>query len=508
MVNVIRRFQKPLMIGITAFTIVSFIWFFNKTNITDRTNSGTVAIIYGRPVSVFQYQREGRMFELAAGLQLNDLLQGLLGRDMWMGLMFRQVSEDRAADAYALNSLILRHEAAALGVEPNDAEVDEVVKTIPVFLDHPGGTFDSQKFNEFVSTRLPPLGMSGDSLDQVVRDQVRLRKLKELVGGTVRPADSEVRAAYEEQYRKTDVSVVRLKLDDFKAAVNLTDDDLKKAFDERKDTFKTPEKRKVKYVAFQLDPKKTLPPDERKAAMEKLAEQAGDFSTKMTEKDAKFDEVAAKVGASVQETPEFAESEPPAGFDTRAAQAAFSLTKADPNSDAIVSGKRDGYYVMQLADIAEPRPLTFDEAKTQLTDTLKQERSTEAMNLKASEIRQKLDTEIKAGKSMADAAQAAGVKADPFPTFSMAERKNDSPDGNEIMSTASELRDGELSTFVATSAGGFILHVDKRLPIDEADFAKQKATVAKNLEQRQSAALFDEWMKQRRKAANVQTAQG
>jgi hypothetical protein len=210
----------------------------------------------------------------------------------------------------------------------------------------------------------------------------------------------------------------------------------------------------------------------------------------------------------VQETPEFAENEPPPGLDAQAAQTTFALTKAEPNSDAIVSGKRDGYFVLQLAEVVESRPLTFEEAKAQLTDTLKQERSTEAMNLKASEIRQKIDAEVKAGKSMADAAQAAGVKAESFPTFSMAERKNDAPDSNEVMSTASELRDGELSQFVATATGGFILHVDKRLPVDEADFEKQKPALTKNLEQRQSAALFDEWMKQRRKAANVQMSPG
>ena len=502
MVNIIRRFQQPLLIAITAFTIISFIWLFNRNSMADRYHSGNIGTIYGRGISLNQLQRSGRLFEIAAGLQMQDLVKGMLGQDAWIGLMFGQISQDKAATEFAINDLVLRHEADRLSLEPTTDEIDEAVKKLPVF-QTPQGVFDPMKFNTFTTNVLGPRGLSVEAFEDVVRDQLRVHMIKDLLAGAAQPAPAEVRSFYEERFQKTDVSVVRLKLDDFKAAVNLTDDDLKKAFEERKATLNAPEKRKVKFAAFQLDEKKPLAGAERKDALEKLAEQAGNLSAKMTEKDAKFDELAPNFGATVQESPDFAENEPPTGLDEKAAAAAFHLTKAEPNSDAVVSEKQDGYYVLQLEEITPSRPLTFDEAKAQLTDQLKQERAQEAMTLKASEIRQKIETEMKAGKSFTDAAQAAGVKAEAFPTFSMAERKNEGADANEIMNTAAELRAGEISQFVPTSTGGLILRVEKRQPIDEADFEKQKASVAKNLAQGKSDALFSEWMKQRRKEADV-----
>ncbi len=505
MVNIIRRFQQPLLIAITAFTIISFIWLFNRNSMNDRYNSGNVGTMYGRGISLNQYQRGGRLFQLAEGLQLQEFVFGLIGREMYLGYKFRQVPGDQVASEFAINDLVLRHEADRLSLEPSIDDVAEAEQKLPIF-QTPQGVFDPVKYNMFVTTSLGPLGLSVDGFDELIRDQLRLRMIKSTsIGGAAQPAASEVRSCsyYEERYQKTDVSVVRLKLDDFKAAVNLTDDDLKKAFEERKATLNTPEKRKVRFAAFQLDQKKPPTGPERKDALEKLAEQAGNLSAKMTEKDAKFDELAPKFGATVQETPEFAENEPPTGLDEKAAEAAFRLTKAEPNSDPIVSEKQDGYFILQLEEIVPSRPQTFDEAKAQLTEQLKQERAQEAMTLKASEIRQKIETEVKAGKSFADAAQAAGAKAEPFPTFSMAERKNEGADANEVMSTASELRVGETSQFVPTSTGGLVLRVEKRLPIDEADFEKQKAGVAKQLAQGKSEALFSEWMKQRRKEANV-----
>ena len=79
---------------------------------------------------------------------------------------------------------------------------------------------------------------------------------------------------------------------------------------------------------------------------------------------------------------------------SQAAAAAFHLTKAEPTSDVI--NAQNGYYVLQLSGIEEARPLTLEEAKPQLTEQLKEERAQEALNLKAAEIRAKIDAELKA----------------------------------------------------------------------------------------------------------------
>jgi hypothetical protein len=70
------------------------------------------------------------------------------------------------------------------------------------------------------------------------------------------------------------------------------------------------------------------------------------------------------------------------------------------------------------------------------------------------------------------------------------------------------MKEGELSELLPGESGGVIAHVDKRLPIDEAAFEKEKTQLAQNLQQQQDAQVFQDWLRVRRNAANVQAARG
>ena len=119
---------------------------------------------------------------------------------------------------------------------------------------------------------------------------------------------------------------------------------------------------------------------------------------------------------------DFSQSKPPEELSESSAwkftaKVVFDTLKMDqPNSDAL--GSNRGYYVLQLESITPARPLTFEEAKASLTEELKNERAKEALNLKAADIHNKIAADVKAGKSFAEATQAAGVKAEPFPPYS------------------------------------------------------------------------------------------
>ena len=229
----------------------------------------------------------------------------------------------------------------------------------------------------------------------------------------------------------------------------------------------------------------------------------------MTAKDANLEELAKKAGAAVVETPEFEASAPPKeiGASSVVAEAAFKLTNDGPNSDVITTD--GGYYVLQLASITPAKPMTLDEAKAQLTTELTNERANEALSLKGADLRKKITEAITAGKSFADAAKEAGATVEPFPAFSLAERpKGEQPDAQEVMGRAFEMGDGELSDFTPTQTGGLLIHIDKRLPVDEAGFEKEKAMIAGNLENTKKMAAFQQWLKERRVAAGFVEAKG
>jgi parvulin-like peptidyl-prolyl isomerase len=70
------------------------------------------------------------------------------------------------------------------------------------------------------------------------------------------------------------------------------------------------------------------------------------------------------------------------------------------------------------------------------------------------------------------------------------------------------MAEGDLSEFVQTQSGGVLIYLEKRLPIDEAAFEKEKANTAKQIVQGKQEALIRDWIEARRKAANLKMGVG
>ena len=490
------------MVFVTFFVIICFVWLYNSnTNPRDHSEADIAGKVYGRPVTGAEFKRMARKLNICQMLGLSQLTNGL-------GSTPRPKTRGDMEENYIWNSVVLRHEADALGIVPAEAEIVEAVQKIPVFLTTTG-VYDSTKYSQFVQMGLTPNGFTTDLLEELVGDSLRLEKIRSLLGATDKAAPGEIWAIYEQQHQKTDLSVVRLKLEDFKKEVKVSDEDVQKRFEEKKASLQHPEKRKVKVVAFTLPP--ATPPlanKDRVMALQKLADTASELAVAMTAKDAKLDEAAAKAGATVVETPEFEATAPPKeiGSATETAEAAFKLTNEEPNSDAITT--KDGYYLLQLAGITPAKPKTLDEAKQQLTSELTEERAYEALNLKGGELRKKITEAVAAGKTFADAAKEAGATVEAFPTFSLGEPKADQPDAQEIMGRSSDMAVGELSDFTPTRTGGLLIHIDKRLPVDEAGLEKEKAMITNYLEGMKKDAAFQQWLKERRIAAGFVEAKG
>jgi len=496
MISSLRKYQQPLMLVITIIIIIAFVWLWNGTSPQfggHRPGEASYRI-YDRVLQQGDVERIARRFSLASALNLNDLLVGLVGNASDQG---------QAVENFVWNSLIVEHEARRLGVAPTDSEVADAIKALPAF--QTNGQFDPMKYQEFVQEMLMPRGFTDTQVEELLRDNLRARKLMELIGATVDVTPAEFDRLYTEDAQQNEVKLIALKLEDFVATAPEPTQEQIDAYRKRHaSALVTPERRAVRFVHIGLkDEEKTLTGKERVEALQKLSDRTNDFVQALLGDGAVFEKVAGDFGLKVEKTALFSRAEPPkelAGV-PQALPQAFLLSEKEPYSDAVEAA--DGFYVLAYDSVEASRPLTPEEARPKIVENLKQEAARNALTTKANEVRTKLAEALKAGKPLTEAAAALGVTVEDFPLFSRTEFPRENPLAPRVLEAAPKLPEGGLSEALATAEGSVIVHLVRRLPVDEKKIAEARGQQLNWLRFYKQASAFQQWLQVRRKEAHI-----
>ncbi len=183
------------------------------------------------------------------------------------------------------------------------------------------------------------------------------------------------------EYRK--ITVVSMTVEDLAANIEVSDADVKKAYQDRRARFETPERRHVKQIVFPNM-------EEARAAADKLAKGTS-FEALATERGLKESDVDLGTVAKT------------AIVDRAAADAAFGL-KADETS-APVEG-RFGVVIIKVLGIEPATTKSFEEVAEQIKRELANERAkNEIVN-----VQEKVEDERLNGATLADAARKLKLK--------------------------------------------------------------------------------------------------
>ena len=505
--KLLRKHRHWLMIVI-AILAIPFVFYFVQRPDYGAMRSDQFARIYDRSISIVEAQRMARLLELAQVLGMSDLVQSLtLGAGQNQNQVFVQ---------FVLNLLVLRHEAAHLGIDPGSSEIADVVRRLPAFQGESG--FDMNKFSDFVQNALAPRGLSEEHIEQLARDELCLNQIKQLLAAGVSIPEAEIDANYARVYDKLYVSVIRLQPADFVRDIQVSDEDVQKYYEAHKGELKTDEKRKVECVSLTLsDEQKKLAGKERIETLQKLADRANDFTQALLEKGADFRQVADKFQLPARTTGDFtaAAPDPQLNINPQLGAAAFHLSMQEPNSDPIQVP--DGFYILHLAGVVEARPLTIEEAKPKIVEAIRNSRARELMSTKGAEIVHQLREVTKSGQPLEAAIQKAGVKVEEVPSFSLLDEKTEAqgkeakkepPDLSAIKDAVVFLNPGEISDLFPSDNNGLIAILEKREPSADANDPAKKAAFEKRVLNNKRQVVFLEWLRDQQQEAKVQFAKG
>jgi len=106
---------------VIAILAIPFIFYFVQRPDYGAMRSDKFARIYDRNVSMLEAQQTVRLLTLAQALGMSDFVQTLTAG--------AGQNPNQTAVQFVVNLLVLRHEAARLGIRPGYSEIAEVVRT-------------------------------------------------------------------------------------------------------------------------------------------------------------------------------------------------------------------------------------------------------------------------------------------------------------------------------------------------------------------------------------------
>ncbi|MBI5396947.1 MAG: SurA N-terminal domain-containing protein, partial [Verrucomicrobia bacterium] len=278
----IRRYQKVIWSVLAVIVIITFVFWGSQTGDDPaQRRRPSPGKIFGKAVSFNDFMRA------YWGVYLGYFLQTGQSPDT----NNRRVAAQLEQMAWMRMLQVRKVEELGLYV-PMDRAI-EFIQQSPAFRNKAG--FDAERYKQFIHGRLPGLRLTENDLLNIAREQLAIDQLKDIIASTAKVTNLEVRNAFADAGQKVAVAVVAFNSTNYTAAVKLTDKDIEDYFNKSKETYRIPDRAKVRYLKLGVDnflPKVTVTDAEVKDRYEKEKEAFTDPATKKTKPlDAVRDEI-------------------------------------------------------------------------------------------------------------------------------------------------------------------------------------------------------------------------
>ncbi len=499
MLEFFRRHRGAFLWLLTAIIIITFsVWGGWTKGARDlRDQHETVFTIYGRDVT------NGDVGQMQRQIQASMYLLQQYDFPQQLNMLSQQYSlqDGTQVDMFA-NLLVLRNEMEKNGLSVSDAEAQKELENLPVF--QTNGQFDPSKVPD-LKERLGSMGMTTGSLIEVMKDRIGLEKLRTLVSGSVSPSPLAISKSYAQQYQTVKMQTITFALEEFKKKAQVTDDEIKKYYDEKKDTYKTAAKRAA-VIAFYEKPKDNPTPGAEKdiKALKEFQKKANRFNAASMTGDNHLEFLAAADKIKPIYLAPFEQVTPPDAIKAEAnlIKAIFLHSKDGHRISDPVEGT-NGYYFFTLTSVEDPRQQELAEVKDKIKDALALQKAQEAMTKAANEARDAIVAGLKEKKKISDVAKDKKLTLADQLEFSPSAPTPGMTLGREVTEKAAGTAEGDISTTIETDVGIMLVYVQKKELRKRDDSASLKINLEQSASYREQFEVFKAWFEQRRKEANV-----
>jgi len=230
-----------LGIVVATFILLYVPSFLNPSGGTGASPTDVIATVNGRQVLVASFQR-------AYQAQVQSLRSSY--GDKFNEDMLRQLGISQNIVQQLVDQEAVLAEADRLGLTVSDSELGERIVRIPGFQEN-GHFVGDARYRQILQMQRPPLRPS--EFESEMRDELTAEKLQAAVTGWVRVSDAEVAQEYRRRNEKVKLELAVFTANQFRTGIQPTDAELAAQFNAHPDTYKIPEKRRVRYLSIDAE---------------------------------------------------------------------------------------------------------------------------------------------------------------------------------------------------------------------------------------------------------------
>ncbi len=460
-----------LGIVVVAF-VVLYIPSFLQPATTGVSPTATVATVNGRDVLVSTYQRVYNQQMAQMQSQYGNAINEAMARQLQLPQRILQnLIEEEAVMA----------EADRLGLTVSDGELRERILRLPAFQEN-GQFVGAERYRQILEFNRPP--MREADFEREFRKALRGEKLQAAVTDWVTVSDADVEQAFRRANEKVKLELAVFTANQFQAGIQPTDAELAAQFTGSAETYRVPEKRRVRYLSIDTEAMraKTAASESEIAAryQANLATYSSPEQVRashiLLKTEGKDDAAVKKVAESVlarAKAPgadfaalakQFSEDEVSKAnggdldFFGKGSMVAEFETAAWAMSPGQISDlvKSDfGYHIIKVTEkrAAATRPLT--EVRTQLEDQIRAEKA----QAEATKVASEVASRIKAPADLDKVAAERGLTVNDSGLFARDEPLAGLGFAPAVSSEAFTLEQGKVSGLLATSQGSAFITV-------------------------------------------------
>ena len=477
MLDRMRRHKNWLKWSL-ALVVVAFILLYVPEFLPDPAGAAgpnaVVATVEGRDIRVAQfrraYQQQMEAYRSAYGANMDERLLRQLGIDQ---RIVQQMIQEEAALA----------EAAKLGITASDAEVRARIILLPAFQDI--GRFTEERYRQVLLMQNPPV--REPEFEEQVRRSIVVEKLQGALTDWITVSDADVEAEFKRRNEKVKLSVVAFPADTFREGVMATDEEVAKHFEDHKNEYRMPEKRKVRYALLntQAIRQRTIvtPEDIRRSYDDNLQQystpeqvRASHILLKTEGKDEaavkkQAEDILAKAKAPGADFAKLANqyTEEEAGKGKGGDLDFFGKGQMVPEFDAVAFALKPGqisdvvktqfgFHVIKVTERREATTRTFEEVRPQIEDQLKWERA----QAEAQRVADDAATQVQKPADLETVAKPRGFAVGESGFFAKTEPITGIGLAPAVADRAFELEDGTVSEALRTPQGFVFITVTGR----------------------------------------------